>query len=52
MIVFFIINYTIKNTHPEVEISANGICGEEPVVNDLAIDWILRLEETNHLQVR
>ena len=36
----------------EVEISVNSICGEEPWVNDLAIDWFLRDEETNLLQVR
>ena len=35
----------------EVEISEISSCGEEPSVNDLATDWVLRNEESNQLQV-
>ena len=34
----------------EDKISVNSISGEESLVNDLAMGWFLRTEETNPLQ--
>ena len=43
-------NTNIDTIKKEDEISINSICGEESLVNDLAVDLFLPPEETNQLQ--